>query len=126
MSASFERDGQYQLYIEDMQPDGAGALSIAFEQLKKKARSGGLVFSGEKAPDTALSMSCRNYNLAHGCRGQGYNKRHNAPQPVNADYHLSRSGSGRVGGGSDIGRDKTLQCGALRRCAHSRARRRLG
>lgn len=32
----FERDGQYQLYIEDMQPDGAGALSIAFEQLKKK------------------------------------------------------------------------------------------
>lgn len=34
----FERDGQYQLYIEDMQPDGAGALSIAFEQLKKSLK----------------------------------------------------------------------------------------
>ena len=32
----FPRDGSYQLYISTMQPDGAGALSIAFEQLKKK------------------------------------------------------------------------------------------
>jgi hypothetical protein len=34
--AVFERDGQYQLYIDDMQPDGTGALSLAFEQLKNK------------------------------------------------------------------------------------------
>ncbi len=30
----FERDGQYQLYADDMQPDGAGALAVAFEQRK--------------------------------------------------------------------------------------------
>ncbi len=38
----FARDGSYQLYINDMQPDGAGTLSVAFEQLKKKLSSEGL------------------------------------------------------------------------------------
>ena len=38
----FERDGQYQLYIDDMQPDGAGALALAFEQLKEKLAAKGL------------------------------------------------------------------------------------
>lgn len=45
--AVFERDGQYQLYIDDMQPDGAGALSLAFEQLKEKLAKEGL-FDDEK------------------------------------------------------------------------------
>lgn len=44
----FERDGQYQLYIDDMQPDGAGALAIAFEQLKKKLGAQGLFDEGRK------------------------------------------------------------------------------
>ena len=38
----FERDGQYQLYAEEMQPDGIGNLYIAFEQLKKKLADEGL------------------------------------------------------------------------------------
>ncbi len=38
----FERDGQYQLYVEAMQPDGLGALHKAFEQLKKKLLEEGL------------------------------------------------------------------------------------
>ncbi|WP_099158464.1 exodeoxyribonuclease VII large subunit [Virgibacillus ndiopensis] len=32
----FEPQGQYQLYIQQMEPDGIGALYLAFEQLKEK------------------------------------------------------------------------------------------
>lgn len=38
----FERDGQYQLYAEEMQSDGIGNLHIAFEQLKRKLSNEGL------------------------------------------------------------------------------------
>ena len=48
--AVFERDGQYQLYIDDMQPDGAGALSLAFEQLKAKLAKEGLFDAERKKP----------------------------------------------------------------------------
>lgn len=46
----FERDGQYQLYIDDMQPDGAGALALAFEQLKQKLAFQGLFDPDKKKP----------------------------------------------------------------------------
>ena len=46
----FPRDGVYQLYCEDMQPDGAGALSVAFEQLKQKLGEMGLFDDSHKKP----------------------------------------------------------------------------
>ena len=46
----FERDGVYQLYAEDMQPDGVGALNLAFEQLKKKLSSLGMFDDEYKKP----------------------------------------------------------------------------
>lgn len=46
----YDRDGQYQFYIEDMQPDGVGALSVAFEQLKKKLADEGLFDPARKKP----------------------------------------------------------------------------
>ena len=44
----YERDGKYQLYIDDMQPDGIGALAVAFEQMKEKLSKAGLFDSEHK------------------------------------------------------------------------------
>lgn len=38
----FERDGLYQIYADSIEPEGAGALMAAFEQLKKKLAEEGL------------------------------------------------------------------------------------
>lgn len=46
----FERDGVYQLYVSDMQPDGYGALYMAFEQLKKQLEKEGLFSQEHKKP----------------------------------------------------------------------------
>lgn len=46
----FERDGQFQLYIEDMQPDGVGALHLAYEQLKEKLGKKGYFDAEHKKP----------------------------------------------------------------------------
>ena len=46
----FERDGIYQLYAENMVPDGEGDLLAAFEKLKKKLESEGLFSPERKKP----------------------------------------------------------------------------
>ncbi|MBR2724406.1 MAG: exodeoxyribonuclease VII large subunit [Ruminococcus sp.] len=46
----YEPSGQYQLYIEDMQPDGVGSLAIAYEQLKAKLQEEGLFNPEHKKP----------------------------------------------------------------------------
>jgi len=48
--SSFIRDGQYQLYVDDIQPDGVGALYIAYEQLKNKLEKEGLFSAENKKP----------------------------------------------------------------------------
>ena len=46
--SAFVRDGQYQLYADSLEPDGVGALYIAFEQLKKKLEAEGLFSPARK------------------------------------------------------------------------------
>lgn len=46
----YERDGRYQLYIDDMQPDGIGTLAVAFEQMKEKLSKAGLFDAEHKMP----------------------------------------------------------------------------
>ncbi len=47
---AFVRDGQYQIYVESMQPEGKGALALAFEQLKRKLAAEGLFDQRFKKP----------------------------------------------------------------------------
>ncbi len=46
----YEATGSFQIYIEEMQPDGVGALQVAFEQLKKKLAEEGLFDESRKRP----------------------------------------------------------------------------
>ena len=46
----YERDGSYQIYVYDMQPDGKGALQVAFEQLYRKLNMQGLFDEARKKP----------------------------------------------------------------------------
>lgn len=46
----YEAAGSYQVFVDDMQPDGAGALQLAFEQLKEKLQNEGLFDETQKKP----------------------------------------------------------------------------
>ena len=46
----YEARGEYQIYVESLDPSGRGALQLAFEQLKKKLESEGLFDARHKKP----------------------------------------------------------------------------
>ena len=47
---AYPRDGAYQLYVNELTPDGVGDLHVAFEQLKAKLNSEGLFDRAYKKP----------------------------------------------------------------------------
>lgn len=46
----YEAAGSYQVFADDMQPDGIGALNLAFEQLKERLEQEGLFEAAHKKP----------------------------------------------------------------------------
>lgn len=46
----YERSGYYQLYVDELKPEGIGTLYLAFEQLKERLQKEGLFDEGNKKP----------------------------------------------------------------------------
>src|ERR1700704_4144200 len=46
----YEARGEYQIYVESIEPAGRGALQLAFEQLKKRLEAEGFFDVGRKNP----------------------------------------------------------------------------
>jgi exodeoxyribonuclease VII large subunit len=46
----YETRGEYQIYVENLEPVGRGALQLAFEQLKKRLEAEGLFDAARKKP----------------------------------------------------------------------------
>src|SRR3989441_917734 len=46
----YEQRGEYQIYVENLEPVGRGALQLAFEQLKKRLEAEGLFDAARKKP----------------------------------------------------------------------------
>lgn len=57
--SSFPRTGAVQLYVSEIIPDGAGALNLAFEQLKAKLQAEGLFSERYKKPIPSWSGQYR-------------------------------------------------------------------
>lgn len=52
----YVENGAYQLYADELQPDGAGALALQFEQLKLKLQAEGLFDEARKKPLPEMPM----------------------------------------------------------------------
>jgi exodeoxyribonuclease VII large subunit len=52
----YEMRGEYQIYVENIEPVGLGALQLAFEQLKKRLDAEGLFDAGRKKPLPMLPL----------------------------------------------------------------------
>ena len=52
----YGQSGQYQIYVDDLQPDGAGALALQYEQLRRRLEAEGLFDEARKRPLPAMPM----------------------------------------------------------------------
>lgn len=55
--STYTVSGDYQIIVDDMQPDGVGALAVAFEQLKRRLDAEGLFDPARKRPIPPFARS---------------------------------------------------------------------
>lgn len=91
----FPKDGKYQIYVSSMQPDGIGALYIAFEKLKAKLEAEGLFDEEIKKTIPRIPVGDRSDNLPDRSCGQGHNQCHRTEISVCRGGAFPGSGTGR-------------------------------
>ena len=72
----YERDGAFQVYVNDMFPDGIGSAQLAFEQLKAKLEQEGLFAPEHKKPLPRLPQMHRDRYQQNWSCAAGYLQRH--------------------------------------------------
>ena len=105
----YEARGEYQLLVEHLEPQGLGALQLAFEQLKKKLAAEGLFAAERKRP---LPRFPRRIGIVTSPRGaaiadmiQILSRRF----PGSAHTPVPRAGAGRGLGGRSLPRHRVFQ-----------------
>ncbi len=121
----FEQRGALQLYAEEMEPRGVGALQVAFEQLKRRLEARRIVRSSAQTRDAVPAATHWNRD---GARRRG-TARHAAyfvrSLSQRAGNFPARESTGRRIGAGNRRRDRRPQSRRPRRGADRRTRRRL-
>ena len=77
----YEQRGEYQLIVERLEPQGAGALQLAFDQLKRKLEAEGLFDTERKRTLPKFPQPDRHSDLARRSGHPGYSACPRAPFP---------------------------------------------
>ena len=117
--ASYVRDGQYQLYADSMEPDGVGALYVAFEQLKQRLAAQGVFAPEKKKPLPKIPKT----NFADRSGGARYNKYSDKTLSVRKDCGISGTRPGRKCRIVADFRNTLFQRYRIGRCYYNRTRR---
>ncbi len=105
----YEPRGEYQIYVEHIEPSGVGALQLAFEQLKKRLAAEGLFDEARKKPLPMMPARVGVSDLAHGRSRARHYSHPAAALSESAPDRLSRARAGRGRGGRNRQRAEIFQ-----------------
>ena len=104
----YEDRGELQISAEFMEPKGAGALQLAFEQLKARLQAEGLFEAARKKADPAVAAANWHHHFTAGSGAAGHPEHSGAAASLGECADLSGAGAGRLGAGRGDGRAAAL------------------
>ena len=119
------RTGAVQLYVSEIIPDGAGALNLAFEQLKAKLQAEGLFSERYKKPIPSCPDSIALVTSPTGAAVRDMIRILGQALANGQGCALSGAGAGTGRGGEHCTRDRAGERHRRSRCHSVRPRRRL-